>query len=207
MGHTLVLNTDGLPIGVLPLSSLHWQDAVKAVYLGTVSVLHTYDNWKIHSPSCEFFVPSVVMAREYVKVRRFVGFSPEMVHLRDAYRCQYCGDKFHSSHLTMDHVLPKSMGGKLVFSNVVSSCSPCNSRRGNDVRIQPRNAPYRPTYGELMSKRRKYTVTVPHVSWVDYIGWPEELVRIEQPTDVPGYIPYGEEVENELAVLLQQATG
>ena len=78
MGHTLVLNTDGLPIGVLPLSSLHWQDAVKAVYLGTVTVLHTYENWKIHSPSCEFFVPSVVMAREYVKVRRFVGFSPEM---------------------------------------------------------------------------------------------------------------------------------
>lgn len=190
MSHTLALNNNAQPIGILPLSSLTWQDAVRAVYLDTVTVLHEYEDWTVSSPNHKIRVPSVVMARDYVTVRRFIGFSPEMVYLRDAYKCGYCGGRFAASALTMDHVEPKSMGGKLTFSNIVSACSPCNSKRGNDTRIQPKFAPYRPTHFELMAKRKKYPVTVPHASWIEYIGWDDpSLVRIEPPIGAPGYKP------------------
>jgi 5-methylcytosine-specific restriction endonuclease McrA len=207
MSHTLVLNSDAMPVGVLPLSALQWQDAIKAVYLGSVSVLHDYDNWNITSPSCAMRVPSVVMARTYINVRRFVGFSKEMISLRDGYRCQYCGGGFGEERLTMDHVLPKSHGGKLTFSNTVAACSPCNSARGNDVRIKPRTPPYRPTYHELIAKRRHYPVTVPHEAWLHYIGWPEELVTIVQPKGEPGYVRHDEPQLELRDSLLLQARG
>ncbi|RYF10056.1 MAG: HNH endonuclease [Oxalobacteraceae bacterium] len=189
MCHTLALNKDHLPIGVLPMSSLHWHDSIRAMYLNSVSVLEYYDNWIVHSPNTTIRVPAVVVSRDYVKIRRFIGFSPEMVHLRDGYKCGYCGGKFRSQDLTMDHVIPKSQGGKLTFDNIVSACGPCNGRRGNNTRIQPRHQPYRPTYYELVSKRQAFPITVPHASWIDHIGWDPRLVTIEQPVAMPGYRP------------------
>jgi 5-methylcytosine-specific restriction endonuclease McrA len=188
MSHTLALNSDYTPIGVLPLSTLHWHDAVKAVFLNTVSVLHEYDNWTVNSPSQAFRIPAVVVAREYVKVRQFVGFSADMVHLRDGYRCAYCHGRFTKENLTCDHVVPKSHKGTLTFDNIVSACGPCNCRRGNNTKIQPKVQPYRPTYHELVSKRRHHPVTIPHESWLDYIGWEDKrLVTLEQPASMPGY--------------------
>jgi 5-methylcytosine-specific restriction endonuclease McrA len=188
MSHTLALNKDFTPIGVLPLSSLHWHDAVRAVYLNTVSVLHEYDNWTVNSPSRTFRIPAVVVSRDYVKVRRFVGFSPEMVHLRDGYKCAYCAGRFTSANLTCDHVIPKSHGGKLTFDNIVSACGPCNCRRGNNTKIQPKHQPYRPTYHELVNRRQQHPVTIPHPSWLAYIGWADHsLVTIDQPSSMPGY--------------------
>lgn len=205
MSHTLALNSDFLPIGVLPISSLHWHDAVRAVYLDTVTVLHTYDNWTVHSPSREIIIPSVVVAREYVKVRRFIGFSADMVHLRDGYKCGYCGDRFSCQDLTMDHVVPKSMGGKLTFDNIVSACGPCNCRRGNNTRIQPRHQPYRPTYHELIQKRRQHPITVPDASWIDYIGWDPKLVTIEPPHSMPGFTGTSARTDKVREKLLREA--
>ncbi|RYD78912.1 MAG: HNH endonuclease [Verrucomicrobiaceae bacterium] len=215
MSHTLALNQNGQPIGVLPLSTLSWQDAVRAVYLDTVESLHFYEDWTVNSPSCRIRIPSVVIAREYVNIRRFVGFSPEMVNLRDEYKCAYCSGRFNSAHLTMDHVVPKSRGGMLTFSNIVSACAPCNSKRGNDVRVQPKFAPYRPTYYELMAKRKRYPVSVPHASWIPYIDWDDpSLIKIEPPVGAPGYhapteliIPDGQDEDDALMrnILLKQA--
>lgn len=189
MGHVLTLNSDYTPFGILPLSSMDWQSAIRAVFQDAVTVVSEYENWEIRSPSQTIRVPAIVASRTYVNVKRFIGFSKPMLHLRDGFRCQYCGEKFTSQDLTMDHVHPKSMGGTLTFSNVVSACGPCNARRGNDTRIQPRNAPYLPTPGELSRKRRQYPVKIPHASWADYIGWHPDLIQIEEPTGQPGYRP------------------
>lgn len=187
MGHTLVLNADWTPISVLPISSLHWQDAVKALYLGSVQVMHEYENWTVRSPSRIINIPSVVRTRDYVKVRRTVAYSDSMIELRDDYTCQYCSNQFKPGRLTMDHVVPKSFGGKERFDNIVAACGPCNWRRGNNTRIQPKKQPYRPSYMEMANKCRKYPITVPSVHWAPYIGWSEELIRISQPNGEPGY--------------------
>ena len=47
---------------------------------------------------------------------------------RDGWRCQYCGS---TGKLTLDHVVPRSRGGDSVWENVVTSCAPCNLRKGD----------------------------------------------------------------------------
>lgn len=51
--------------------------------------------------------------------------------LRDAHLCMYCGGNFRESALTRDHVIPFSRGGTDRWSNVVTSCKYCNTRKGN----------------------------------------------------------------------------
>jgi 5-methylcytosine-specific restriction endonuclease McrA len=48
---------------------------------------------------------------------------------RDGWRCVYCGAS--GGRLTLDHVVPRSRGGESVWENVVTSCAPCNMKKGN----------------------------------------------------------------------------
>jgi len=190
MGHTLVLNADYSPVSVLPLSTLNWQDAIKAVYLETVSVIHEYDNWRVNSPSCSYGVPAVVVTKRHIKVRRVLSVGArmaEVIFLRDGYQCQYCNLRFGSNKLTLDHVVPKSHGGKFHVTNLVAACQDCNSRRGNNTKIQPRRQPYKPTYHELAAKSREFPLVIPHPAWVDYIGWSHDLLSVKAPDGEPGY--------------------
>ena len=201
MAHTLALNADWSPLGMLPLSSMNWQDAVRALYIGTVRTLHEYETWTVHSPSCEVRIPSVVITKRYVKLRRTVAFTNEMVFLRDGYRCQYCGNKFHTHDLTVDHVLPKSQGGKRNFQNLVAACTPCNSRRGNNASIKPRNLPHRPSYGEMVNIAQRMPISIPHESWLEYIGWDPALVTVNPPLHEPGFLPRSEPHKRMMSLL------
>lgn len=186
MTHTLVLNSDCTPLGLLPISALSWQDAMRALCLGTVTSIHNYDTWDIHSPGNVHAVPSVVMTSKYVKVRRNVAFTDSMIFLRDDYTCQYCGKRFPERSLTLDHVLPKSMGGGKTWGNIVAACGPCNNRRGNNQRLRPKNEPRRPTYYEMVEKRRSHPLVIPDMSWLPYLNW-SDRVDIVPPLGMPGY--------------------
>lgn len=78
---------------------------------------------------------------------------------RDAHLCLYCGREFSRQHLTRDHVLPLSKGGRDCWENVVAACFECNSRKGNRTPHQagmPLLAvPYRPSWVEhlILSNR------------------------------------------------------
>ncbi len=50
---------------------------------------------------------------------------------RDGHRCQYCGDRFATSDLSIDHVVPQSRGGDNTWENLVCACVSCNSRKGS----------------------------------------------------------------------------
>lgn len=178
-GDTLVLNADGLPVSVLPVSSMIWQDAIKSIWLNTVKVLANYEDWVVHSPSVEIQVPSVVMTTRYIRAARAVRFTAENIFLRDRYRCAYCGEQFPEAELTLDHVKPRTFGGRSSWDNLTSACSPCNNKRGCDFRIQPTILPYRPTYYEMVERRREFPVEVPHESWVEYLCWPDGNVIVK----------------------------
>lgn len=174
--HTLVLNADYTPLNLVPIRVYRWNKAIEQVYKGKAKVIHEYDDWVVRSPSITLKVPSVIIRKEYQKPPRFVRFSRENLFLRDRYTCQYCGtDK---NHLTFDHVKPVSHGGGLSWENIVAACSPCNSKRGNNDKIRPAYEPYKPDYWEMVEKRKKLPIIIPHESWIPYLDWDRELIRI-----------------------------
>jgi len=166
---TLVLNKDAQPISILPLSAIGWQEAIKYMWLDRVHVLEWYDDWVVRSPSWETRVPAVMMVKEYVRNKKYPRFSKYNVTLRDHYRCQYCETQITQATVTMDHVIPISRGGKTCWENIVAACGSCNSKKGNDVKMKPLKAPYKPTYYELANIRKQLPFDLKHPSWKDYL--------------------------------------
>jgi len=174
----LVLNADFRPLSYFPLSLTNWQDAVKAVFMDRVSVVHEYEQ-QVHSPSFEMRIPSVISLKEYIPVNRKPAFTRFNVFLRDAFSCQYCGDKHITENLTFDHVLPRSRGGRTRWDNVVTACSPCNLRKGNrllkDSGLQIKKLPEPPTPWLLQENGRSFPPNYLHESWNDFLYWDSEL--------------------------------
>lgn len=174
----LVLNADFRPLSYFPLSVWPWQEAVKAVLSDRVTIVETYDRI-IRSPSISIHLPSVIALKEFIPVARRPAFTRFNVFLRDRFTCQYCGDRFAAHDLTFDHVVPRSKGGRTVWSNVVASCSSCNLLKGNRLpdmcRMWPIKAPREPTYFELQENGRAFPPNYLHESWRDYLYWDSEL--------------------------------
>jgi len=89
------------------------------------------DGIVVRSPSTSFQLPTVIRVLKLVKKNRktAVSFSKKNIMRRDNFTCQYCGDQ--DRLLTVDHIVPKSRGGKTNWTNVVVACKPCNLRKAN----------------------------------------------------------------------------
>jgi 5-methylcytosine-specific restriction endonuclease McrA len=161
----LLLNSNAQPLNLLPVSIIHWQDAIKYIFLDKVTVLSWYDNWIVRSENWETKVPAVIMLTEYMKQKTTVRFSKQNVFLRDLYTCQYCGTRVNKKSATLDHVLPVSLGGHTVFENSTTACHTCNSNKGNNSKIKPKKTPHRPGYWELIEKRKKLPFDIRHPDW------------------------------------------
>ena len=168
---TLVLNADYRPLSFLPLSVISWQQAVKLQTLDRVDVIEEYDDWEVHSPSITMRVPAVIVTREFMKYKKTVRFSRRGVYLRDLYTCQYCEDSFNDKDLTMDHVVPRSKGGKTNWENIVTACKPCNLRKGNKQIMQPIRLPFKPDVWHIVGNSMKNPrFHIKHPSWNQYIN-------------------------------------
>lgn len=110
-----------------------WKKAYSLVRRGCVEVLKESAH-KIKMYGSYFIVPAVIKLTKFIReiYRARVSFSKKAVLIRDKYICQYC-----SAHLgkknkpTIDHVIPKSRGGKTEFENCVASCYTCNKKKNN----------------------------------------------------------------------------
>jgi len=165
LSDTLVLNSDALPVSYLPLSTISWQEAIKYMLLEKVNVIDWYDNWIVRSVSWSIPVPAVIMFKDYFKPKNYVRFSRSNVYLRDSYTCLYCNRSIDKNNCTLDHVLPISKGGKTTFENTVTSCNRCNAAKGNSTKLKPKIMPYRPSYFELVNKRKLFSFNIRHKSW------------------------------------------
>jgi 5-methylcytosine-specific restriction endonuclease McrA len=180
----LVLNADYRPLSYFPLSLWSWQDTVKAVFLDRVNVLSEYEH-KVRSPSFEMRLPSVIALKEFVLQSRRPAFTRFNVFLRDQFACQYCAGQFPVPDLTFDHLIPRSRGGITSWDNVVTACSKCNLRKGNQlpkvVKMHPRNIPRAPTSFELQERGRMFPPNHLHESWRDFLYWDTELENYDNP--------------------------
>ena len=171
----LVLNADYRPLSYFPLSLWSWQDAVKAVVLDRVDVVSEYDE-RVHSPSMEMRLPSVISLKEYVRQDRVPAFTRFNLFLRDGFACVYCGA---TDDLTFDHVVPRSRGGRTTWENIVTACAPCNLKKGGrplkETGLHLSKGPRQPSIYELQAQGRRFPPNYLHESWMDWLYWDTEL--------------------------------
>ena len=99
---------------------------------------HDEDDDFVATVALRLRVPRIVRLLEYERLPiGRVNFSRKNVLARDEYRCQYCGARANGRELTLDHVQPRSRGGKHCWTNVVACCYKCNDRKG---RLTPKEA-------------------------------------------------------------------
>ncbi|MDZ4308828.1 HNH endonuclease [Allopontixanthobacter sp.] len=170
----LVLNADYTPLSYYPLSLWPWQTAIKAIFLDRVDVVASYDR-EVHSPSLDMKIPSVIALKQYVRPSEFPAFTRFNVFLRDRFTCQYCGD---NHHLTFDHVIPRRLGGRTSWENIVAACAPCNMKKGGRTPKQahmPHVTPIRPTNWQLQQRGKAFPPNFLHETWRDWLYWDIEL--------------------------------
>ena len=174
----LVLNADFRPLSYYPLSLWSWQNVIKAVFLERVTIIENYDK-EIHSPSLTIKLPSVIALKDYISLQRSPAFTRFNVFLRDNFACQYCNGKFLANELTFDHLIPKCIGGKSTWNNVVSACTTCNVKKGRRLLkytdMDLGRAPLKPTSAQLQQNGRNFPPNYLHESWRDYLYWDTEL--------------------------------
>ena len=133
------------------------------------------DGVTIRSTSGLFPCPTVIRLNRYVKARRWGGvpFSKKNVIRRDRRTCQYCSAT--NVELTIDHIVPRSMGGGSHWLNVVAACKKCNSKKGSrpleKSGLRLKNRPYVPKFVALLTLPRGIPATFA-ASWRKYL--PEE---------------------------------
>lgn len=85
----------------------------------------------IHTVRFQIAVPRIIRLLGYEKLpRQDVKFNRRNIYARDSSKCQYCGKKFSTTELSLDHVVPRSQGGKATWTNIVCCCIKCNVKKG-----------------------------------------------------------------------------
>ena len=196
----LVLNKGYMAVHVIPVRRafcLLFKELAEVITLDDGRYLsHDFDSWRAVSeararfrdPDDDFVrtihfeiqVPRVIRLLTYDRLPRTrVKFNRRNIFARDGNRCQYCGKRFPTGELSLDHVMPRSRGGGTDWENIVCACVRCNVRKGGRTPaeagmrltrppVRPRTSP---TLG-LKLANRKYQ------SWKTFLDdayWTVEL--------------------------------
>ncbi len=129
-------------------------------------------------------VPRVLVLSAYEHLPKGrVRFSRLNIYSRDGDTCQYCGRKLARSELNLDHVVPRSQGGKTSWENVVCSCVPCNLRKGGctpeQARMKLMKKPLRPRWTPFFrgsARRVTYREWLPFLTLAEASYWNVELL-------------------------------
>ena len=162
MQQVLVLNTTYQPINVTSLSR-----GFKLVFKGKAEVLEHISKEPIVTERKKFKRPTVIRLLKYVSVPfRKVYLCRSNIFKRDDYSCLYCGS---SKDLTLDHVIPRSRGGRNTWQNLATCCKSCNGEKDNktpkEANMTLRHIPFRPSYIYYVQK-----FNTMHESWSFYVG-------------------------------------
>ena len=151
-----------------PLSITEAKKAFIISYLGKAQIIETYDGINLNTVDDSYPVPSVVRLKHYVRMsRRKLSPTRKNILKRDGFRCQYCGTK--SGPMTVDHIIPKTMGGTDTWENLICACVKCNTRKGNhslsEAGYKPLHTPRKPRFFYLMHN----IVNIPDPNWRPYL--------------------------------------
>ena len=141
------------------LNIVSWKRAFALVSKGKVEVLKYGERVIKNSAGALLKIPAIMrlvkLVRTIFKTR--VPFSKKNVMIRDGFKCTYCG--LENAIFTIDHVVPKSKGGKSTFENCVTSCKPCNNMKGDlscsEAKMYPKAKLIQPTISEFLMMKVK----------------------------------------------------
>jgi 5-methylcytosine-specific restriction endonuclease McrA len=113
-----------------PLSICSARRAIILLFQGKAEMIQTADGLKLHSVNQSWALPSVVRLWQYKKVPyKRIMLTRKNILMRDGHRCQYCGTA--KGPMTVDHIIPRTMGGSDTWDNLVCACVRCNNRKGD----------------------------------------------------------------------------
>jgi 5-methylcytosine-specific restriction endonuclease McrA len=152
----VLLNADYTPLGVVS-----WKKAIKLIVKKRVEIvkvskviLHNFEK------TIEMAVPLIIRLIKFIRAlwRTKVPYNKRNVMVRDNWTCAYCGLHSHTG-MSVDHVIPKSKGGKSTFDNVVTSCVSCNNKKDNNMpnvaKMFPKIKPFVPTINQFFTQQIK----------------------------------------------------
>lgn len=117
------------------LSLTSWQNAVCLLIEGKAETLKEARRIvRNFDRTVEVIVPTHIRIMKFVRkiFKQKVPFSKRNVFVRDDQTCQFCGTRMEEmSSCTVDHVIPRSQGGKSTWTNCVTACKPCNHRKAD----------------------------------------------------------------------------
>jgi len=142
-GRVLVLNASFEPINVCTVRR------AAVLVLKDKAVLLERAEHPLRSERLSLDRPTVIRLISFVRIPRDAHgrkITRKAVLARDSWTCQYCGTR--KPGLTVDHVIPRSRGGKSVWENIVASCAKCNRRKGShlprEIKMHPSTKPRAP---------------------------------------------------------------
>ena len=152
---------------------------------------HDFESWRqfsqdfpepemVNTISLKIRIPRIIVLLLFDRLpKKEVKFTRHNVFERDRNTCQYCGKVFDRTELNLDHVLPRERGGQTTWENIVCSCIPCNTRKGNrlphEAGMQLIRKPKRPRWRPFVNVSIS---SHPHESWkhfLDLAYWNVEL--------------------------------
>jgi len=190
----LVLNRIYQPVHVTSVKrafSLLYQGIAKAI--DDQYKLYEFSDWaelsaaehdSVGTINRRIRIPRVLVLSAYEHLPKGrVRFSRLNIYARDGDTCQYCGVKLTRNELNLDHVIPRSQGGKTSWENVVCSCVPCNLRKGGRTPDQAHmtllKRPLRPRWTPFFrgsARRVTYREWLPFLTLAEASYWNVELL-------------------------------
>lgn len=134
---------------------------------GKAMIVEEHPELVVRSPSQTFPVPTSIVLKHFVKGRMVFRtkalLTQRNLFIRDQYTCQYCGRNKQqlksSEFLTRDHVMPRHIGGRDIWENVVTCCNSCNNKKAyhllEDINMPLLKIPTAPTIFELWTRQQK----------------------------------------------------
>ena len=167
----LVLNQDysALTICSIPKAFL-------LVYLKKADLISESATEQLRTITKAFPMPSVIRLHRYVYLPyKGIMLSRQNIFKRDSSMCQYCGSH---EDLTLDHVMPRSRGGKTTWDNLTTACKRCNSRKGDltpeEAKMPLNIKPYKPSFIMFL---RDFSGAVED-SWLPFVGRKKDRIKV-----------------------------
>lgn len=152
-----------------PIAFVSERKMIKLLYTNRVEVVSEWDDQYFYQ---DLKYPAVMILKSYIRKKPVIPkFHRKGIFIRDGFQCQYTGEQLNSNNITIDHVIPKSRGGKTSWENCVAASFKINAFKGNRT---PEEAGLKlfskPFYPKDQLYLEYFSFETKHHDWMQYFS-------------------------------------